>query len=419
MGSYRSMEDDVSKISTSVFVTNFPDSVKAKDLFHSCKQYGHVVGSFIPLKKTKGGKRFGFVRFINVFNAERLVNNLCTLWIGRCKLHANIARFQRPPSKGNNSHANNDAAGYSTSGSSESDSVPAIVLDEECLYAHDVSVALLGRVKEFTSLSNIKNALINEGFLDIRIRYMGELWIMLEFNSDKARDLFRDNVGANSWFSELRHASNEFSTDGRIVWVEVEGVPLKLWSGNTFKRIASRWGDILDIDDQDNTSFHSKRLCIYTKRHSNIFEDFKIIFRGKVFWIRAKEVPGWVPEFLEVSDDDEQSEEDLDIGEDGKQGEDSGRDNSDVEEKNASGDDSLKYPPGFTPTAVDNDLNSCGDNIRDVNVETQQKGGNSGSILNLVEEVVKVGQTIGYNTEGCMNDIIEIIESQGAPVVLR
>ncbi|GJR86500.1 RNA-directed DNA polymerase, eukaryota [Tanacetum coccineum] len=43
MGSFRSKEDDVSKILTSIFVTNFPDSFSAKDLFHSCKQYGHVV----------------------------------------------------------------------------------------------------------------------------------------------------------------------------------------------------------------------------------------------------------------------------------------------------------------------------------------------------------------------------------------
>ncbi|GJV31493.1 hypothetical protein Tco_1391893 [Tanacetum coccineum] len=40
MGSFRSKEDDVSKISTSIFVTNFPDSFSAKD-FSSFMQYGH------------------------------------------------------------------------------------------------------------------------------------------------------------------------------------------------------------------------------------------------------------------------------------------------------------------------------------------------------------------------------------------
>nr|GEX19230.1 nucleotide-binding alpha-beta plait domain-containing protein [Tanacetum cinerariifolium] len=94
MGSFRSKEDDVSRISIFIFITNFPDSFSAKDLFHSCKQYGHVVDSFIPTKRAKDGKRFGFVRFINVFNVERLVNNLCTIWVGRLKFHANVARFK-------------------------------------------------------------------------------------------------------------------------------------------------------------------------------------------------------------------------------------------------------------------------------------------------------------------------------------
>ncbi|GJX36354.1 nucleotide-binding alpha-beta plait domain-containing protein [Tanacetum coccineum] len=68
----RTKEDDVAKISTSIFVSNFPEVFSAKDLFHACKQYGHVVDSFIPSKRSKDGKRFGFVRFINVFSVERL-----------------------------------------------------------------------------------------------------------------------------------------------------------------------------------------------------------------------------------------------------------------------------------------------------------------------------------------------------------
>ena len=95
MGSHRTKEDDVAKISTSIFITNFPETCSAKDLFNTCKQYGHVVDAFIPFKRSKAGKRFGFVRFINVFSVERLVGNLCTIWIDKHRLHANITRFQR------------------------------------------------------------------------------------------------------------------------------------------------------------------------------------------------------------------------------------------------------------------------------------------------------------------------------------
>nr|GEX73413.1 nucleotide-binding alpha-beta plait domain-containing protein [Tanacetum cinerariifolium] len=65
-GSFRSKEDDVSKISTSIFVTNFPENFSAKDLFHSCKVYEHVVDSFIPVKKTNSGVLQEGNEFINV-----------------------------------------------------------------------------------------------------------------------------------------------------------------------------------------------------------------------------------------------------------------------------------------------------------------------------------------------------------------
>ncbi|GJV76435.1 nucleotide-binding alpha-beta plait domain-containing protein [Tanacetum coccineum] len=274
MGSFRSKEDDVNRVSTSIFITNFPDSFTAKELFYACKQYGHVVDSFIPMKRSKEGKRFSFVHFINIFNVDRLVSNLCTIWVDRLKFHANIARFHRPPLNSNKAtekkNVESHRGGYhvprkddgdmgklfvnvvksnTRSGSVECDSTPVIVLDEECLYSKDLTNSLLGRVKEFASLTNLKTALQNEGFADINVKYMGELWVLLEFISPKSKDLFRNNVGVGSWFSEMRDVSIEFNPDGRIVWVEVEGVPLKFWSGNTFKRIAEKWGDLLDVDD--------------------------------------------------------------------------------------------------------------------------------------------------------------------------
>nr|GEU38633.1 RNA-directed DNA polymerase, eukaryota [Tanacetum cinerariifolium] len=71
----------------------------------------------------------------------------------------------------------------------------------------------------------------------------------------------------------------------------------------------AKWGELLDVDDQEEMCFHSKRLCLYMKSGMNIFENFKVIFRSKVFWIRFKEVPGWVPNFLDDSDDEDQSDD--------------------------------------------------------------------------------------------------------------
>ncbi|GJT53550.1 nucleotide-binding alpha-beta plait domain-containing protein [Tanacetum coccineum] len=62
MGSQRTKEDDVQRISTSVFVTNFPEYACAKDLWNACKEYGYVVDAFIPNRISKAGKKFRFMR---------------------------------------------------------------------------------------------------------------------------------------------------------------------------------------------------------------------------------------------------------------------------------------------------------------------------------------------------------------------
>ncbi|GJX86692.1 nucleotide-binding alpha-beta plait domain-containing protein [Tanacetum coccineum] len=164
--------------------------------------------------------------------------------------------------------------------SSDVDSSPTIVLDEDCLNTKELSCSLLGRVKEFSALSNIKNALSVEGFSDITIQYMGEFWILLDFSSPESKEAFLACQGACSWFSTLRQASSDFVNVGRIMWVEVEGVPFSLWSENSFKKITGKWGELLDVDDLENTCYHSKRLCVVTKAKYNVFENFKITFRA-------------------------------------------------------------------------------------------------------------------------------------------
>nr|GEX36441.1 RNA-directed DNA polymerase, eukaryota [Tanacetum cinerariifolium] len=91
-----------------------------------------------------------------------------------------------------------------------------------------MSLSLLGKAKEFASLSNLKSTSINEGFVDITIHYMGELWVLLEFNSKNSKSLFHENVGVKSWFSKLTQASNDFITEGildsskRSPWVVLD-----------------------------------------------------------------------------------------------------------------------------------------------------------------------------------------------------
>nr|GEX07241.1 RNA-directed DNA polymerase, eukaryota [Tanacetum cinerariifolium] len=249
MGRFRTKEDDVAKISTSVYISNIPESVFVKDIFHALKQYGLVVDSFIPVKRDKYGKRFGFVR--NKGNEHKAAY----------KNGDDVTKrnFHSIPSVNTKAEENSWR-------------------DKSYM---DLSLALLVRVKEFASLANLKMAIGNEGFTDIIIKYMG------------------------GNFSQIINASSDFETEGRIAWVEIEGVPFTLWSGKTFSRIASKWGKFLDVDDQEDNCYHSKRICVYMKSGRSIKDEFNIIHRGKKYWICAVETAGWVPDFTKENDDDD------------------------------------------------------------------------------------------------------------------
>nr|GEY96205.1 nucleotide-binding alpha-beta plait domain-containing protein [Tanacetum cinerariifolium] len=147
MGSHRTKEDDMAKISTSIYITNFSETCSAKDLFNTCKQCGHVVDDFIPSKRSKARKRFGFVRFINVFNVERLSTGGGKNYNTSVNVSDNIYKNdQRHTGVGKTyMHA---MKGISQHGSRENE-VSALVLDDDCLLSKDLSKCLLGRVKEF------------------------------------------------------------------------------------------------------------------------------------------------------------------------------------------------------------------------------------------------------------------------------
>ncbi|GJX38510.1 RNA-directed DNA polymerase, eukaryota, reverse transcriptase zinc-binding domain protein [Tanacetum coccineum] len=265
-------------------------------------------------------------------------------------------------------------------------------------------------------------------------------------STDVLKKTFQDNTGVGTWFAQLIQASKEFTVDERVTWVEIEGVPIKMR--------------------------YETRLIA------------SLLNEEKIYWIRAKEVPRWVPEFVEENEEESDMEEDIKEGD--LKGEDGGspflEGDSDIDEvretiyvvdshnanleevsvgkkdsrsedpfniydllnkkqvdskKSPCVDDSLKYPPGFTPIDVtegsfkkDEGFNKeDGECSQSIHVDEKEDVAESfcsghfkkseaprtgGSIVQLIDNLVKVGQTMGYNVDGCIKNMGVIIDSQGA-----
>nr|GEW34341.1 hypothetical protein [Tanacetum cinerariifolium] len=349
---------------------------------------------------------------------------------------------------------------------------PALVLDDTCVNVLDVTGQVMGRTKDANSIPNLRTILTNEGFMEVKLSYLGGLWVMIYLNSEETKMKLLQHNGVNSWFEELKPVSQEFVCNERIVWVDIEGIPLHLWSSSTFSRIGMKWGTVMDIEESPCSSFAHKRLCIKTSMAVNILETFKVIYKGKVFMVHAKELFTWSPCFLEYKDHGYLSEDESSLdGNNNLGNSQQGNVNqvvgSDVEEANlhhsddpfglydllrkstnlfaSKEDPSLSHPLGFTPVAshqdpihsnsahlevnqdvppiakgspsksypkascfsqASHDNDSSADSSTHVSSRSTPKGG---SILEVLDRMIKVGRSMSYDMEGCSKDIEQII----------
>nr|GEX02186.1 RNA-directed DNA polymerase, eukaryota [Tanacetum cinerariifolium] len=373
------------------------------DIWNLCQSYGTVVDVYIPNRRSKAGKRFAFVRFINVDNIKRLIRNLCTLWIGRIHLQANVVRFERSP--------------LQPSRPPSPPKRPAPPTPSYISAAKDNYV--MGEVTEFSSINTLRVLLSNEGFSNMRIAYLGGQWVTIELPSATVKDKIMKHVGVASWFNSLSNVEPGFAPRDRIVWADIKGVPMHAWSRNTFRKICSKWGKALDLEESKYDFFACKRICIKTKQEDNILEKFKIIVKGKIYVVRTKEPFIWSPSFTDIVENDYTSDNDAKI--------DSGVKHYIPVHQVNSGEESEDEAISETIFGENADIvgeanvfahkESSHDhfNIYDLlhkKSKAVEKEPTSSSIP-FPPEMIKVGQTMGFSMDGYANDMEKIIRTQG------
>ncbi|GJS00006.1 RNA-directed DNA polymerase, eukaryota [Tanacetum coccineum] len=460
------------RISKSVFITNFPDTFRYRDLWKLCESYGKVIDVFIPNRLSKAGKRFAFVRFIRVTNMDQLIGNLCTLWAGRFHLHANAVRYERPsrpanpvrnpppkPSKIFGSYANvvKDVKPPISTFAPSFD-IPTVVLDDSCIISRDLSHHVMGKVKDPNSIPNLQITLFKEGFPEVLLSYLGGLWVLLELDSVVIKSKLLQHTGVNSWFEKLQDAVHDFVSEERIVWVDIEGIPLNLWSRETFVKLGEKWGETLDIEENSCYSFARKRLVVNTQYIPRTMNPLLVL----IVTMLAKHLSD--DEQVIESDEERVSESSFGVNP-SPQNISLSKNDSKVDDHHSGDpfglydllkkphkevvedlDPSLSHPPGFTPEFPQQEFNHNNvpkkENTTDPVLENvfsskvhskvfnfsqeildkdhssgsassnfSHNESNGGSILGAMEDMIRIGQSMGYDMEGCSKDMERIIAS--------
>nr|GEU63590.1 RNA-directed DNA polymerase, eukaryota [Tanacetum cinerariifolium] len=248
-------------------------------------------------------KRFGFVRFINVFSVERLVNNLCTLWIGNHRLLANVTKYQRPP-------------------------------------ANDKASASLGGNQTFSK--QVK--------------------------------------------APLHRINNSTGHTGRSSFFPISGATYrpKSHTGSYANVVSGMQGPVI----LPSPALVLGDSCLVERDLSrHVMESFKIIVKGKIYMVRAKELFTWNSVFKTHKENDCDSNGESGIEpllNNGNEMEGDDEYASDVNEvpetvfekveDNGKSSPSLSHPPGFTSKFIeDHNVNKANDNQESLNAQVSYK----------------------------------------------
>jgi hypothetical protein len=278
---------------TSFFITNFPVDTNASDLWNLFSKYWKVGEVYIPNRLDRSGKRFGFARFEDVDDRERLLEKLENTWIGTYKLRANLPKFRRGETANNtNSKSGGKNVGLgreaakevrvgvsfkeivqgATNGTSKKQQgwkakpsfkqkgrltdeeyrAGIMAIDAEPQNLKKLEGSYVGTLRDIKDVDSIQMTMWMEGFQQIKATPLGLDLILLTCPSiDEIQKAYTSNKQWwERWFSTVRPWRPDILPKGRRTWVRLFGVPLHIWSLEGFKKIVWRYGTLLNLDPE-------------------------------------------------------------------------------------------------------------------------------------------------------------------------
>lgn len=101
----------------------------------------------------------------------------------------------------------------------------------------DSTLIVLGKVKQATLIPQVFKMCRGEGFLEIKVKYVGGLWVWFQFDSSNACNNLKSNEGVQKYVGGLWVlVSKKFVLDERALWMEIRGISLNNWSLAAFKK---------------------------------------------------------------------------------------------------------------------------------------------------------------------------------------
>ncbi|KAI3503916.1 hypothetical protein L1887_32407 [Cichorium endivia] len=260
---------------------NFPMNTTVEKLWSLFRRFGKVVDMYMAKKKLRNGREFGFVRFSQVEDPNKLGVELNGVWIGLYKLRVFLARSKEGQKLSDGSYGDQGYMYQVKKDTTRDDRTYQEVVQgmkirrnlseglkekpkmEEGLEWLEVEIdrcpvleekltsSLIGCVKEGGMIENLDQILYDLGLINCRWRFMGGLDVLLECSSKEEAEGIVSNKqhGLREWMKEILFWSPEHVVRSRLTWIKLYGLPVDAWSGRNFHKIASIWGSVIKLEN--------------------------------------------------------------------------------------------------------------------------------------------------------------------------
>nr|GFA80611.1 RNA-directed DNA polymerase, eukaryota, nucleotide-binding alpha-beta plait domain protein [Tanacetum cinerariifolium] len=151
-------------------------------------------------------------------------------------------------------------------------------------------------------MSNMYSIYKSEGFMDLSIHHVGGLWIWIKFSSPLSCSKFRDSGSLKNIYSAIKAPPPLFRVDERMIWLEINGLPICAWGLNSYKIITSLFGKFKFFEDEE-TSMSLGRVCISTKSIKQISVTIKVEVNGELFDVNVLEIGTWNTNITDTASD--------------------------------------------------------------------------------------------------------------------
>ncbi|KAK8672427.1 hypothetical protein V6N13_110797 [Hibiscus sabdariffa] len=320
-----------------LFVGNLSPLMHWSGLRQAFGFHGDVVDSFVANKRDRNGRRFGFVRFNNRWDATRAIERLNGFHLYGLRISVSFAKYEsissywrkvRPSGYRNQEYnfeqgePSGNKGGEISKKQVESNNPENVEqrrenasselksLDMSCMlnegkrkkiagHVENEDLwkyrrCLVGKMASVCSLSNVMSRLDTWGFGEITVKRMSGKWFLLSIEDEDLYLMLEDVNWSylREIFEEVMPWSENLKQIDRTIWLEVSGIPLHCWNHVTLKRLAELWGSFEVFGDNFNMKKDCEKVTILisTGFVKEIEEQVEIEVGDIRYVVRVKEI---------------------------------------------------------------------------------------------------------------------------------